>query len=87
MEFKKQYSDEEIEEIKKWFKDNEARLPQSLQLDSATYLPNFKKTLSYYIDIVDHLKTKETYAAQIHHLFKMRDAIENLWNDAGNAAQ
>lgn len=39
------YTKEELEELESWFRKYE--LPQSLQLDKATYIPDLENTLSY----------------------------------------
>lgn len=40
---KNTYTEEEIEELKKWFESQQ--LPEELALDKATYIPNLQDTL------------------------------------------
>lgn len=40
---KNTYTEEEIEELKKWFESQQ--LPEELALDKATYIPNLRDTL------------------------------------------
>ena len=58
-------------------------LPGSLHIDKATYISDFKKTVTLYYDIAVQHKDNPTYAAQIRHLFLMRDAVINLWKEQG----
>ena len=51
MEEIKSYSKEEIDELKKWLMAQ--KLPQSLQLDKATYIPNMQATLSALFEQVE----------------------------------
>lgn len=51
MEQVKIYSKEEIEEMKGWLQTHD--LPQSLQLDKATYIPHVKSTLESLFEQVD----------------------------------
>ena len=51
MEQVKIYSKEEIEEMKGWLQTHD--LPQSLQLDKATYISNVKETLESLFEQVD----------------------------------
>ncbi len=81
MEFKKHYTDEEINEVIQWFKEHSDNLPASLDMDKATHIPDFPSTVKLYYDIALAHKDNPTYAAQIHHLFKMRDAIKKLWEE------
>ncbi len=78
MEFKKHYTDEEINEVISWFKENYDALPPSLHVDKATYISDFPATVKLYYDIALAHKDNPTYAAQIRHLFKMRDAVKEL---------
>lgn len=40
----KLYTREELHELEEWF--NNVQLPESIQLDKATFIPNVKETLS-----------------------------------------
>ncbi len=80
MEYKKHYTDEEINETVEWFKSHMDELPDSLQLDKATFIPDLRKTVPLYFDIAAEHKDNATYAAQIRHLFLMREAVESILN-------
>lgn len=81
MEYKKQYSHEELEEILNWFEKNMDKLPASLQLNKATYIKDLPKTVHQYFDLIKQQKDNPTYSGQIHHLFEMRDAVLQIIND------
>ena len=81
MEYKKHYTDEELNEVVGWFKSHFDELPASLYIDKATYVKDLKHTVTLYYDIVNKLKDNPTYAAQIRHLFLMRDAVlDGKWD-------
>ncbi len=83
MEYKKHYTDEELGEVVGWFKSHFDELPDSLHIDKATYISDFKHTVTLYYDIASQHKDNPTYAAQIRHLFLMRDAVLKLWKEQG----
>lgn len=75
MNFKKQYTHEEIEEVVAWFEKHQAEVPQTLNLDKATHIPDFPSTLHTYIEIARTHCDNPTYSGQIYTLFRMRDAM------------
>ena len=77
MEYKKGYTSEELADIIKWVKENSHRLPESLQLDPATFIPNLHRTIENYIKISEAHYKNPTYNAQIHHLFLVREKLIN----------
>ncbi len=76
MEYKKLYSQEEIDEIIAWFEAHEDQLPQSLDVDKATHMPDFRNTVKNYMDIARLHRENATYSGQIYFLFQMRDAVK-----------
>lgn len=84
MEYKKHYTDEELNEVVDWFKTHMNELPESIYMDKATYIKDLKHTVTLYFDIVKQLKDNPTYAAQIRHLFLMRDAVLKEWEQNKN---
>ena len=77
MEYKKIYSSEELADIINWTKQNMHRLPKTLQLDKACYIPDLPKTMSIYVEICEKHYANETYGAQIRHIFQMREKLLN----------
>ncbi len=76
MEYKKLYSQEEIDEITAWFESHKDQLPESLDVDKATHMSNFRQTVSSYIDIARLHRENATYSGQIYFLFQMREAVK-----------
>ena len=75
MEYKKHYTPEELSEVVEWFKKHFDQLPESLHLDKATYIKDLKHTVTLYYDILAKHHENPTNAAQIRHIFLMRDAV------------
>ena len=76
MEYKKHFTDQEIEEVCNWFKTHFDQLHETLQLDNATYIRDFKHTVELYFDICQQHKDNPTYSGQIYQLFKMKACAE-----------
>lgn len=75
MEFKKLYEKEEITDLVDWFKERMDRLPASLQVDKATYLPDLPKTVRFYLELTEKLSKNATFGGQIHIFFCIRDRL------------
>lgn len=78
MDFKKQYIHEEIEEVIAWFEKHKNDIPQTLDLDKATHIPDFPSTLHCYIEIAQTHFNNPTYSGQIYTLFRMREAMQQM---------
>ncbi len=76
MEYKKIYTQEEIDEITAWFETHKDELPEKLNVDKATHMPDFRRTVQNYIDIAREHRDNATYSGQIYFLFRMRDAVK-----------
>ena len=83
MEYKKHYTEKELSEVVDWFKTHFDKLPESVYLDKATYIKDLKHTVTLYYDIVEQHHENPTYAAQIRHIFLMRDAVLREWKKQG----
>lgn len=79
MEYKKHFTTEELKEVIEWFDANREKLPESLNLDNATHIKNFKHTLELYYDIAREHNDNPTYSGQIYHLFQMKEAVLKFW--------
>lgn len=73
--YKKQYTTEEIGELITWFEAHFDRLPESLQVDKATFIKDIKKTVKLYFDIARQHINNPTYSGQINHLFQIKEAL------------
>lgn len=76
MQFKKTYTAEEVDEVIRWFEDHMDSLPETVQLDVATRITDFPRTVRLYFDIARLHHDNPTYAGQVLHLFRMREAVE-----------
>ena len=85
--FTKRFSDEDLEDVKKWIRDNLETMPKSLQLNPSTFIADLPLTASYYIDIIDQHKENPTYAGQIYHAFQIRERVEQLRAEGKAAAE
>ncbi len=81
MQYKKHFTTEELNEILEWFDTNRNKLPNSLKLDNATYIKDFKRTLQLYYDIAREHRDNPTYSGQIYHLFQMKEAVLKSWQE------
>ena len=68
---KNTYTEEEIEELKKWFESQQ--LPGELALDKATYIPNLRDTLDRLLE-----QAKFVFAE----IRRCRD-VSSCWNGFG----
>ncbi len=76
MEYKKLYSQEEIQELLTWFKDNEAVLPQSVTLDEAQLIPDLRFTINQFGEMIKCNWKNPNFGAHIHLLFRIRDRVK-----------
>lgn len=75
MEYKRTFTDEEIDDLIAWVEKNLEQMPQSLQLNQATFIPDLKSTAAKYIDLVRQHRDDPAFNGQVYHLFIMRDLL------------
>lgn len=75
MKYKRKFTDEEIQDLIEWMERNLENLPQSLQFNKATFIPDLKDTVVKYIDLVHQHKDDPAFNGQIFQLFVMRDLL------------
>lgn len=80
--FKKQYLQADLKEIREWFDAHEAELPDTLQLDKATYYKSLKSTVKTYLEIIHLHGDNPTYSGQIHQLFLIREKLQEMKSEA-----
>lgn len=83
MEYKKHYTDEELNAVKEWFNSHWELLPDSVQSEPGIFIKNLRHTVTLYYDIMDQHKDNPTYSAQILQVFKMKDAAEKVMREKG----
>jgi len=75
-DYKKKYEEDDVKEIAAWFEARKDKLPPSLQLDQATNIPDFPRTLDIYLqNAFDHIDNI-TYDSAVYCLFKMRRRLQ-----------
>ena len=84
MIFKKTYTPEELQELVDWMTQRLPTMPESLQLNKATYISNLKRTTKDYLDLVKLHANNPTYGGQLHHLFEIRQRLEEMEQKEAN---
>ncbi len=75
MEFKKQYTEKELNDLAQWFKSNLELLPASFKLDEATSYPDLHFTAGIIIEQATLLSKNATYSGLAHQYFLIRDKL------------
>lgn len=76
--YKKKYTSEDIHEIAEWFKRHATEMPDTLQLDAATFYCDLKKTVESYFSIFEIHGSNPTFSGQLHQLFLIRKRLEDM---------
>jgi hypothetical protein len=79
MEYKKIYDPEEIQELIEWFKVNYDKLPESIYVNSGTFVKDVKFTTSHFHEIAAKVGMKKFYGSHIRLFFTMRERIIEQW--------
>ena len=79
MEYKKIYTPEELDDLTQWITEKMPLMPESLQVDEATYIADLKTTAGYYLEIIELHRENRTYGGQIRLLFKVRERLQEIW--------
>ena len=75
MEYKRKFTDEEIDDLLAWMKKNLKQMPKSLQFNEATFIPDLKKTVENYLDLVRQHRDDPAFNGQVYQFFVMRDLL------------
>lgn len=75
MEFKKQYTKEEVQELTSWMENHKDQFPLEFDLDKATHLNNLPQMVHFYNEVALLHVDNPTYSGQIYFLFRLRDAL------------
>ena len=76
MEYKKLYSEAEVQGLKEWFEQRLDTLPASLQLDAATFIPDLHRAVKQLLEIAMLQRGTPAFSGQIFQLFKIREKLE-----------
>lgn len=74
-EFK--YTEEEIKDLINWFKGK--RLPKSIRIDQAIFIPDVERCIALMSEIVIN-KQNKTFESTADMLFKIKDLVEKFNN-------
>ena len=74
-EYKKLYTEEEIKELAQWFEARYDRLPASVRIDEATFIPDLRKTAPLLIDMMLYQQEKPAFMGEIHQIFRLRERL------------
>lgn len=77
MEFKAQYTPEEMEEIVAWMENHLDSLPKEMDILPGMRTNDLPGVVRNYIDLVRTNGKNHTYNGQVSHLFRIRENIEN----------
>lgn len=74
--YTKEYTAVEIQDILEWFRSRMERLPESLMINEGLKIPDLRFTVQQYLEFVELNHENPTYAAQVLHLFRMRERLQ-----------
>lgn len=76
MDYKEKYTKQEIEELIGWFKEHEHELPQTLQIDKATFTPDLQRTVHILLEQGLMYVENPTFYGTIRMLFLIKSKLE-----------
>jgi hypothetical protein len=79
MEYKKVYDPQELQELIKWFADHHDELPQSIYINSGTFVKDVRFTASHFHEIVAKVGEKKFYGSHMRLFFTLRERIIEQW--------
>ncbi len=74
--FKTKYSQAELDELFAWFDSRMDRLPESLQVDEATYSVNVRETVSAYIRTIKNCELTVSLNGYVSQLMLIRERLK-----------
>lgn len=74
--YKKDYDETFRDEQLKWFEERMDNLPESLQIDAATYTPNLKLTVKSLVQTLRKNTPGRTFSGYMATLFRIRKKLE-----------
>ena len=73
MDYKSIFSKEELKELTDWFKERKDKLPETLQVDDATFVKDLRQTVEYYLRLVELSHDNRTVSGQLYRLDRIRN--------------
>lgn len=78
MEFKKQYTSEELAEVIQWLNEHREQFPESLQLRPEIHISSLSTAVDGFIKIAEVHSGNPNFGGQILWLFEIRDKLKSL---------
>lgn len=72
------YTKEEVEELTNWLKAHEDKMPDSLELDQATKIPDLKKTYKLMSEMALESYERPGLKGHIQILFRIRKRLQEM---------
>lgn len=77
MAYTKVYPSKELAKIKAWALEQQDSLPADLQLDTAVYLPDLRRTVGHLVEVIDAHGSHPAFYGEIELLFRIREALKS----------
>lgn len=74
--YTREYTKAEIQDIMQWFRARQDRLPESLVINEGFKIPDLRFAVKQYLEFVEVHYENPTFAAQVLHLFRMREYLQ-----------
>lgn len=81
MEFKKNYTAEEIAEVREWLMARQDKFPKTLELLPGMTITDVSAAVKRYFALYDFNKGGEVYQGQFSHLFVLREKMQEMGID------
>ncbi|MGN1240847.1 MAG: DUF6965 family protein [Alloprevotella sp.] len=78
MDYKSIFSKEELNELTDWFNERKDKLPETLQVDDATFVKDLHQTVDYYLRLVELYHDKRAFSGQLYLLERIRKKLIEL---------
>lgn len=76
--YAKHFNDSDLDDMLRWINENLDNLPESLRVDSGTYIPDLRTSVSHYLEIIPMHRENPTYSGQIYLMFRIRERVEAI---------
>ena len=77
-EFKKYYTDEDLLEIKAWYDRHKADIPETLQLNAATFYKDLRGTVESYFMVYETHGLNPALSGHYYQLYLIRNKLREM---------
>ena len=78
MDYNSIFPKEELKELSDLFKERKDKLPETLQVDDATFVKDLRQTVDYYLRLVELHHDKRAFSGQLYLLERIRKKLIEL---------